>query len=206
MKRRKDPKRKTYLVTVSGTDDSGRTHTARRTVRSRERVEATDHADLFTALDRRVPDVMNPNIVVMVQKPRKYKPRPMSRVAPSDDDYERRAVDYAKWLMQRDGISIPETRRAVCVWDHVYSNTRIGRDGNAIRERRIRAVQFSNGFEFTLPNWDFNPDHPVEEIGNWDEIEAHLLAHDRKILRRRKARESKARRKKMRGLYAAMYA
>jgi hypothetical protein len=117
--------------------------------------------------------------------------------AASADEYnERRAKEYARWLMKRDGIEMPTYGAGKCrvVWSGFYSATKTRNvhhwDGNQIHQayiRRIEAVEWGreeeqynerkNGrrgawthnkwiceLRINIPNWDFEPAEPVEEI------------------------------------------
>lgn len=81
---------------------------------------------------------------------------PKSRGDATADAYnERRAIDYAAWLANRDGLAVPAERniKKRCDWSGIYSEvkTRTGRhwDGNrftmkaqATYIKRIRAVEW----------------------------------------------------------------
>ena len=59
---------------------------------------------------------------------------------------ERQAAKYARWLAQRDGITIDQTCRGDAIW------------GN---HERIQAVKFqtkTGELIIELPNWDWNPE------------------------------------------------
>lgn len=176
------------------------THTDYRTVRSYEPITAKDCSHLAVDLQKRLSglgtwnysacakgvftpaDISAPTITI--QEIKKAKPRktpPMKRVAATDLDYERRAVDYARWLMRRDGIEIPDYPSTKCLWADVYSNSKINKNGKPVYERRIKSVCFGyyedkwskhgfvSEFEFVLPNWDFNPSTPIEIIDGQDQ-------------------------------------
>jgi hypothetical protein len=114
---------------------------------------------------------------------------------------ERRAIAYAEWLAQRDGLTIPNEYKIKtrADWSGFYSATKTrkqtrswsGTTEHAIYCKRIRAVEWGiesqvehynhrkdgrrgawayNEVKFEvllrieIPNWDFEPDEPVEEI------------------------------------------
>src|SRR5262245_5719757 len=80
----------------------------------------------------------------------KYRPRKRVPITPTTNDaFERKAREYALWLLQRDGKHVPSDRLHRCEWSHVYVNGK--------RERRIRAVQFAGSDYLVLPNWDWVP-------------------------------------------------
>ena len=102
----------------------------------------------------------------------------------SDDDRERTAIAYAKWIAARDGIVIPPPTWGLkprAIWSGVYSKTRKGKRGYAVFERRIRAVEWGreedvyntrkdgrqgawshkawvSELTIELPHWDWQPE------------------------------------------------
>lgn len=119
--------------------------------------------------------------------------------ADSADEYNAgRAIQYARWLAQRDGVTLQGNKVRV-IWSGFCSatKTRSGRqwDGDkfinkdrAAYCKRVQAVEFGNEREewkivgsgrsrrgettnhwdciarIEIPNWDFEPVEPVEEI------------------------------------------
>ena len=71
--------------------------------------------------------------------------------APSNSEWDRKAIQYAVWLLQRDGLEYP-AGSACAVWASVTNK-------QGKREDRIRAVRFGP-VEIELPNWDWCP-YPV---------------------------------------------
>ena len=90
---------------------------------------------------------------------------------------ERHAIEYARWLAGRDGISIPQDAAPRVDWSEVRELTGKSR-------KRARAVEFGRdvtertghgrnaytshrwdvAVRIEIPNWDFVPAEPVEEI------------------------------------------
>jgi len=118
---------------------------------------------------------------------------------------ERRAHEYAEWLCRRDGREIPDCRTSRCVWNSVEigEHQRKRRWGGSqtviVSSHRIQAVEYGHmrevhntrkdgkqgawlynefvaEFRVDLPNWDFNPTEPQEEIVD-DEADAILAAY-----------------------------
>jgi hypothetical protein len=71
-------------------------------------------------------------------------------------DYEHTAIEYARWLAQRDGIKIvtESSTRARAIWNG----------------KHVQMVQFWCGSAETeiinIPNWDFEPIEPVEQFND----------------------------------------
>ena len=62
------------------------------------------------------------------------------------DLMNRRAIQYARWLAERDGIRIPDDCAAEALW------------GN---QQHVRSVMFffdGVDIEIEIPNWDWQPD------------------------------------------------
>jgi hypothetical protein len=78
---------------------------------------------------------------------------------------ERRAVEYARWLAARDRLELPDEGRITAIWSKI--TTRAGKPSN-----RIRAITFTGNNAYPvsiiLPNWDFDPVEPMEEIVSAD--------------------------------------
>lgn len=143
-------------------------------------------------------------------KPKRFKARVPSRGTLSDDGWRDKALAYALWLAQRDGVAVPTDcgLKVRAEWSGVYNphRTRVpaGKSNpfppsyrqhalwnadhaRSVYERRIQAVVwgrerelyatrkdgrqgefigevFDVEFRIELPNWDFCPVPPVEEI------------------------------------------
>lgn len=106
---------------------------------------------------------------------------------------ERRALEYARWIARRDGLTIPALKTKV-IWCGIYSahETRNVRHWSGVKTQaahfdRIRAVawgcdhrvynirkdgsrgaylytEFRPEFTIELPHWDWEPAEPVETI------------------------------------------
>jgi hypothetical protein len=80
------------------------------------------------------------------------------------------AETYARWLAARDGIVIPAgaTRARAAVVP--FTTHRVRSSGRPVVEDRVLAVLFyipgigEPAVRIELPNWDFDPRDPVEEI------------------------------------------
>lgn len=114
---------------------------------------------------------------------RNYKPRTRLADGPKGDlltakEYTAaKAVQYAAWLAERDGVAIPEDARGFPVWGAVIVPHK------KTPEPRVKAVEW-RAFEakqsfysarrtykpdtgkllvtIAIPHWDFVPDEPVE--------------------------------------------
>ena len=113
----------------------------------------------------------------------KYKFHYSQRASESAESYnERRAVAYARWLAQRDGVAIPDDADAQVVRSGFESAAKVHKTRNApVFCPRIRAVEFGRSqktygdrsgrnSQFTaaltieIPHWDWEPREPVEEL------------------------------------------
>ncbi len=166
MKRK--PRLTPFLITLRCEDDKRRTHTRFQVLRA----PAID--DLLGELiglgrefaakhvGKSAPDVtIEPASKYRLSRRRMPRPVTYSR----DAVPERIAVEYARWLAKRDGIGMP-THPATpvkCEWSGVESRTRTNQHGNPVFERRIVAVCFGL-VRVPIPNWDWQPDEPVEDI------------------------------------------
>lgn len=103
-----------------------------------------------------------------------YSPR---GAATADEYNERRALEYARWLAARDGVTISEGLAERAEWSGIT-------DASGKWRKRICAVEFGTKFterhgtgrkaytsqgwrmaaRIEIPNWDFDPAEPVEEI------------------------------------------
>jgi len=101
----------------------------------------------------------------------------------SDEDWERTAIAYAKWIAARDGIVLPPPTWGLkprAIWSGVYSKARTNR-GRPIWERRIKSVEWGreenvyntrtdgrqgawshkawkSELTIELPHWDWQPE------------------------------------------------
>ena len=102
----------------------------------------------------------------------------------SDEDWQRTAITYAKWIAARDGVELPAPARGLkprAIWSGVYSKTRKGARGRPIFERRIQRVEWGREEDvyntradgrrgawshkawkpeltIELPHWDWQPE------------------------------------------------
>lgn len=167
------------------------THTRYEVVTTRDPAHAQARADVLAREFRCIAygnGECTP-VAVLSVAPEKYKKMAarVPRIVVTDETEEKKAQQYARWLAARDGIKIPTCGTIRLDWSGVYSKTRKTGRGHAIYERRIRAVQWGHkepvyntrkdgrrgawaydkwvvDFEIGLPNWDWQPDEPVEEI------------------------------------------
>lgn len=112
----------------------------------------------------------------------------------STDYNAAQAVKYALWLAARDGVVIPAGLTRRVVWSGIYSATKTrnvhhwnGTQTQAAYLKRVRAVEWGREHEvyntrkdgkrgawlynefraeltIEIPNWDWEPKEPVEEI------------------------------------------
>jgi hypothetical protein len=64
-----------------------------------------------------------------------------------DAALEVQAADYAKWVANRDGITLPSSVPAVPIWKATRNGT---------KQKRISAVSFGDVL-VNIPNWDWTP-------------------------------------------------
>jgi hypothetical protein len=73
----------------------------------------------------------------------------------SDDAaLETQATAYARWLADRDGVTLPSSLPAAPIWSDASNGT---------RGRRISAVSFGDVL-VNIPNWDWTPTKPVRGL------------------------------------------
>lgn len=102
-----------------------------------------------------------------------YRAKFSARSSELAADYnERRAIEYARWLAERDSVEIPANASPFAVWDYTDQTT-----GTPAKRKRVRAVEWRNVtihrgreshgealLKIEIPNWDFVPAEPIEEI------------------------------------------
>lgn len=93
--------------------------------------------------------------------------------APDRDDWERKAIIYARWLAARDGIKLAEN--SACIYERsnspkpfaVWDTIPVRRQGKIVQEKRIRAVEWRHrlagggtetALRIDLPHWDWVPE------------------------------------------------
>lgn len=151
------------------------------------------HVDGFRLRMARALDIDPAQIEGKVGKPRRsYRWHPDRWRDHSDEGWLDKALAYVHWLAKRDGVTLPEITsyhrvKVKAIWSYVFSKAVKGPQGQPVRERRIMAVawgheekvyyqrkdgkrgahlgtEFVEEYRFPLPNWDFNPDGPVETM------------------------------------------
>lgn len=169
-------KRKPYLVTVACHTarqpgckiGPGRlTHIKHVTVRTAEPAILQQWAaEIAATFGKRLG---RPAHVVSVEHKRHRKRHTgAGRFAPtSNETFARKATEYARWLAARDSINLPD-KRVTVHWSSVTSNARVA-GKRAAYESRVRAVSFGDT-TITLPNWDWQPQEPIEEIVGDDNV------------------------------------
>lgn len=147
---------KRFLITVRADDlafDPPHTHTRYETCNT---AAVTRGHALAAELSRKT----GKEARVVSIEPNRYR-KPRRKVGPRSHgpSPEHQAVIYARWLAAREGIRLPENPASpvTVIWSGVTSKRR------AVWERRIQAVAFGL-VKVPLPNWDWQPDQPVEEI------------------------------------------
>jgi len=109
-----------------------------------------------------------------------YRPhKPTLGPRPSGPTVAYQAEVYARWLAARDSVAIPEDCVAKIITTELVSEHRVTPSGRPKREERVTSVAFHKAREsrhgtiehatestvtIYLPNWDFDPREPVEEI------------------------------------------
>lgn len=207
--KQREPKPKRYLVAVGCTEpaDPRRrcpattpdvlTHTRYEVVTTRDPAHAQARADVLAREFRCITygNGERSPVTVLSVAPEKYRKVTalVPRIVFGPVSAERKAQEYARWLAQRDGITLPSGLIRV-EWGHHTSTWRRknqhfwnGTREVAATERRIRAVEWGrevavynerkdrrrgawlyNRFDvdvrIEIPNWDFDPPPPVEEI------------------------------------------
>lgn len=78
-------------------------------------------------------------------------PRRVSKLAAGGkSDYERRAIEYCRWLAARDGVAIGNVGRPQWYGKHI---------------QMVAFFDKQNGrVTIEIPNWDFEPVEPIETI------------------------------------------
>ncbi len=80
-----------------------------------------------------------------------HSPKHPPRTPTTNEQFERKAAEYAEWLAKRDSVTLPEAGRVCVHWSGVCV---MRPDSRGTYEKRIRAVSFGD-VTIDLPNWDF---------------------------------------------------
>jgi hypothetical protein len=104
-------------------------------------------------------------------------------------DQERKAVEYARWLARRDGKALPEGS-ACAIWATVTipNQRKLENRVSAVmfHAKRENAVAYKAAYvaseRIDIPNWDFVPSEPVEEMVSGKEAFDALLQDGWSIL------------------------
>ncbi len=95
--------------------------------------------------------------------PRLPKINPKATGERAKDVTARMAVEYARWLAARDGVIIPADTKGVALWAHGKIEDRV----SAVAWHHAGTYAANRGSALAridIPNWDFVPMMPVEEI------------------------------------------
>jgi hypothetical protein len=144
-----------------------RTHVATRVVTGdadRDMIGAEMHDRLYDSVLAAHPQskVEGRGFTVQMYKPRRLKAHVGNgRGEFWRDRAEHQAVEYARWIAARDGKVLPIDLKPIVEW-LPFRNTYTRK-----MEQRVTSVLFrdrTDRVEIALPNWDWCPAPPVEEI------------------------------------------